>query len=177
MIRIETDRLYLQTVPLAGLAATAVKDRRVASRVISEQLPEEWFKDAWVFELRKKQWIENPRYAPWSIRAIVLKETGEVIGSMNCHHFPMPFKLGDDELLATEIGYSIFEEHRRKGYMFEAITGFLGWAKTEGLSGYVLSVAPTNEASHGLAWKLGATRIGQQIDEKDGPEDIFFCEI
>jgi [ribosomal protein S5]-alanine N-acetyltransferase len=177
MNRIETDRLILQVVPLAGLAATAAENRDAARKIISETLPEAWFDMAWVFALRQKQWIEDPHYAPWSMRAIALKSTGQIIGSMNCHHMPMSFKLDQDTILATEIGYTIFEPYRRQGYMFEALTGFLAWAKTTGLGGYVLSIAPTNEASHALAWKLGATRIGQQIDEKDGPEDIFFCEI
>ena len=40
----------------------------------------------------------------------------------------------------------------------------------------MLSIAPDNQASLGLARKLGARRIGEHVDEIDGPEDIFLFD-
>ncbi|MBC8038741.1 MAG: GNAT family N-acetyltransferase [Rhizobiales bacterium] len=177
MIDIQTERLNLRLVPLTGLAATAAKDRRAARRIIGEKLPEVWFDEAWVSELRLKQWTADPAYGPWSIRAIGFKTTGEIIGNMNCHHVPMPFVLHGETAIAVEMGYTIFEPWRRRGFALEAIRGFTKWAATQGLEAIVLSVSPENTASLGLTAKLGATKIGSKIDEINGPEDIYFARI
>src|SRR5258707_14589353 len=106
---IEPPRLILRLVPLVGLAATVAKDRDAARQILGDLLPEEWFEETWVTELRLKQWKENPGYGPWSIRAVALKETGQFIGKINCHHAPMPFLLRGETRLATELGYRIFD--------------------------------------------------------------------
>jgi [ribosomal protein S5]-alanine N-acetyltransferase len=177
VIHIETDRLFLRLVPLAGLASTAAGNIKATQGLVGEKLPEEWFEDSWVYKMRYDQWLEDPTYAPWSIRAIASKETGDIIGNMNCHHKPMPFLLNGKESLATELGYTIFEPWRRQGIAYEAITAFTAWAKTQGLESIILSIQPTNVASLALALKLGATQIGSQIDERDGPEDIYLFNI
>ena len=177
MIDIETKRLILRLVPLAGLAATAAKDRKAARDIIGTSLSEAWFDEAWVSELRLKQLQDDSAYAPWSIRAIALKQSGEIAGNMNCHHRPMPFIYDGETSLAVEIGYTIFAPWRRKGIAYEAITGFTAWAATQGVKRIVLSIAPQNAPSQALARKLGAIKIGHQIDEKDGPEDIFLAPV
>ena len=58
---IETERLVLKLVSLAGLAAIAAEDEEACSRIIGA-LPREWFEDAWVAELRPKSpclWAEG----------------------------------------------------------------------------------------------------------------------
>ena len=177
MIHIETHRLVLRIVPLAGLASTAAGNIKATQGLVGEKLPEEWFEDSWVYKLRHEQWLADPSYAPWSIRAIASRETGEIVGNMNCHHKPMPFVYNGKESLATEMGYTIFESYRRQGIAFEAITAFTAWARTDGLESVILSIQPTNVASLALARKLGAVQIGSQIDEKDGPEDIYLFNI
>lgn len=177
MIDIETERLVLRVVPLAGLAATAAKDAEAARRIIGGRLPDVWFDESWVSDLRLKQWTEDPAYGPWSIRAIGLKSTGDVVGAMNCHHKPMDFVHDGKASLAVEMGYTIYEPWRRKGIAFEAITGFNRWAAAQSVSNIILSISPDNEASLGLAAKLGAVKIGTQIDEIDGPEDIYLAPV
>jgi ribosomal-protein-alanine N-acetyltransferase len=176
VIHIETDRLILRLVPLAALASTAAGNIKATRGLIGEKLPEEWFDDSWVYKLRYDQWLADPTYGPWSIRAIASKETGDIVGSMNCHHKPMPFQLKGKEYLATEMGYTIFDAYRRQGIAFEAITAFIAWAKTQGLEGVILSIQPSNAPFLALALKLGATQIGSQIDERDGPEDIYYFD-
>ena len=155
MIHIETERLILRLVPLAGLASTAAGNIKATQGLVGEKLPEEWFDDSWVYKLRYDQWLADPTYAPWSIRAIASKETGEIVGSMNCHHQPMPFLLNGKERLATEMGYTIFEPYRRQGIAYEAITAFIAWAKTQGLEGVILSIQPTQCALAGACAKTG----------------------
>ena len=60
------------------------------------------------------------------------------------------------------------------GIALEASRGLIRWASTEHRVGsFVVSVSPQNTASLSLISKLGFRRVGSQIDEEDGPEDIF----
>jgi [ribosomal protein S5]-alanine N-acetyltransferase len=177
VIDIETDRLVLRLVPLAALASTAAEMVETTRSLIGDKLPLQWFAESWVYKTRYDQWIADPSFAPWSIRAVVLKATGEIVGNMNCHHKPMPFMRDGVTTLAVEMGYTIFTPWQRQGVAFEAIHGFIRWAKAEGLESIILSIQPSNVASNALAKKLGAIHIGSQMDERDGHEDIFIFPI
>ena len=177
MTDIETERLVLRLVPLAALASTAGLMVDLTQDLIGDKLPAEWFDESWVYKTRYEQWLADPAFAPWSVRAIALKATGQIVGNMNCHHKPMPFVLGGKTSMAVEIGYTIFAAWRRRGIAFEAIGGFLAWAKAEGLEGIILSIKPANSASIGLAEKFGAVQIGSQTDAHHGVEDIYFLTL
>jgi [ribosomal protein S5]-alanine N-acetyltransferase len=170
---IVTQRLVLRLVPLAALASTAAEMVDVTKGLIGDKLPNQWFDESWVFKTRYDQWVADPDFAPWSIRAIVLRDTGQIVGNMNCHHKPMTFALNGKTGLGVEMGYTIFEGWQRKGIAHEAVTGFVGWAKTQLLESVILSISPGNTASLALAKKLGAMQIGSQVDEHHGPEDIY----
>ncbi len=174
---IETDRLILRLVPLAGLAATAAKDAETTQRLIGLKLPDDWFEESWVSELRLNQWKDDPEYGPWSIRAIALKSTGQIVGNFNCHDRPRPFQFQDETGLAIEMGYTIFAPWRRQGIAFEMINAFMAHARQHNVRWVLLSISPENQPSLAFARKLGAEKIGSQIDEKDGPEDIFLIEL
>ena len=173
---IETERLVLRLVSLAGLAAIAAKDEEACSRIIGA-LPREWFEDAWVAELRLNQWKEDAAYAPWSIRAITLKSTGEIVGGINCHDQPRLMEHGGETGLAVEMGYSIYDPWRRNGYATETVQGLSRFAADHEVRWVKLSISPENQPSLRLAKKLGAKKIGSQIDGIDGPEDIYLFEI
>jgi ribosomal-protein-alanine N-acetyltransferase len=173
---IETDRLLLRLVPLSGLAAIAAKDEEACTRIIGK-LPQEWFEDAWVAELRLHQWEEDPAYAPWSIRAVILKSTGEIIGGINCHDQPRLMEHGGETGLSIEMGYTIYDPWRRNGYAYETIAGLGRFAAGQEVRWVKLSISPENQPSLQLAKKLGAEKIGSQIDEIDGLEDIYLFEI
>lgn len=175
MIDIETGRLILRLVPLAGLAATAAKNV-VAARQIIGNVPDVWFDEAWVSELRLNQWKSDPGYGPWSIRAITTKDTGDIVGNMNCHDQPRLFEYNGERGQAFEMGYTIFAPWRRQGFAYEAVTGLVAWASAQHVRWVLLSISPENLASKALAKKLGATQIGSQVDEQDGPEDIFLLD-
>ena len=177
MIDIETDRLMLRLVPLAGLAATAAKDAEACRRLIGRNLPSEWFEHAWVYEMRLNQWKDDPDYAPWSIRSIILKDTGDVVGSINCHDKPQAFEHEGESGQMIEMGYSIFEPYRRQGIAHEAILGLAGVARAKGVRFLRLSISPDNQASQALAKKLGAEKIGTQIDDIDGLEEVFLARL
>jgi RimJ/RimL family protein N-acetyltransferase len=176
VIDIESERLLLRLLPLSGLAATAAKDIEACRRIIGAKLHEDWFDEAWVFDLRLKQWKGDPSYAPWSIRAIALKETVEIIGNINCHEKPMAIEHGGETGLAVEMGYTIFPSWRGQGFAFEAIAALSAFARGHGVRWVRLSISPDNAASLALALKLNAIKIGSQIDERNGPEDVYLFE-
>lgn len=177
MSDIETGRLILRLLPEDALAATLAHDHARLEGLLGLAVPEVWFEEAWIAGLRLDQLRADPAFGPWSLRAMALKDTGEIIGSINCHHQPMPFAAQGETRLAIEIGYTIFAPWRQRGYGHEAVTAFAAWANRKGVESLVLSIAPANRASLALAQKLGAIKIGSQIDEKDGPEDIFLARI
>jgi RimJ/RimL family protein N-acetyltransferase len=173
---IETPRLFLRLVPLAGLEAIIAHDGKGIAREIGSPVPAIWFEEDWLAKMRLEQWQENAAYAPWSIRAIIEKSSGAVVGRLNCHREPMDFIHAEVAKPAVEIGYDIYDAFQRRGFAYEAVTGYFDWAKAQGVPRFVLSISPGNAASNALARKLGAFQIGSQIDEIDGPEDVFLVE-
>ena len=174
---IETARLVVRLVPLAGLAATENKDIKSAKLLIGATLTAEWFENAFWAGLRLRQWQDDPRYAPWSIRAIILKDIGTIVGSINCHDQPQPFEHAGETGLMIELGYTIFTPWRRCGIAAETFAGMADFARHANVRWVRLSVSPENAASLALAKKMGANKIGSQIDDIDGPEDVFLLEL
>jgi RimJ/RimL family protein N-acetyltransferase len=174
---IETDRLVLRLLPLEALHATIAGDRDAVTQHIKLNVPDDWLAESWIAQMRFEQWQDNPAYGPWSVRAIALRDTAEMIGYINCHAAPVPDLLEGRAPNGVEIGYMLFEPWRGQGFAYEAIRGFNRWAKRHGVDSVVLSISPRNRASLALAKKLAARKVGSHIDEKDGPEDIFVVPL
>jgi [ribosomal protein S5]-alanine N-acetyltransferase len=173
---IETQRLVLRLVPLQGLEATIAHDGATLDHLLRVAVPPVWFEHDWLAQWRLEQWQADAAYAPWSIRAIIERQSNSLIGAMNCHHGPMDFIHGDSTRPAVELGYDIYEGWRRKGYGYEAVSGFIDWAADRGVPRFILSIQPGNAASNALCRKLGGRQIGAHIDEVDGPEDIYMVD-
>ena len=154
---IETERLILRLVPLAGLAATAAGDLAACQRLIGARLTADWFTESWVAALRLDQWKQDPDYAPWSIRAIALKATGDIVGHINAHDKPQPLEHRGEVAPFIEFGYSVFPAWRRRGLAHEAIEGLCAYAAHHGVRFVRLSIAPDNVPSLALAAKLHKT--------------------
>jgi RimJ/RimL family protein N-acetyltransferase len=172
-VAITTARLSLDLVPLAALTSTARRDVPETCRLLNATLNPEWFEDDWVYAQRAAQCQAEPGFAPWSIRAIRLKATGEVVGHINFHHQPMPFRLADETLTAAEMGYTIFTPYRRNGYGFEAVTTLLTWARQQGVAAALLTIDPANTASLALAARLDARLLGPCGTTPEDPEQLF----
>jgi len=109
----------------------------------------------------------DPDGADWLLRGMVRRLDRALVGLINFHGPP-------DERGRAELGYTVFEEHRRQGYASEAAAAMIGWAQVRrGVAVFVVSVSPGNEPSLRLAASLGFERAGSQIDEVDGLEWIF----
>lgn len=105
---------------------------------------------------------------PYGDRAIVLKETGELVGS--CGYVPclMPFEQmpnfsyydssGKSGRATTEFGlfYAIFPSHQRKGYASEAAQAMIDYAFQHlGLKHIIATTDYDNDGSIGVMRKLG----------------------
>jgi RimJ/RimL family protein N-acetyltransferase len=110
----------------------------------------------------------DPDALPWLTRLMVLREGWEAVGSIGFHEPP---QAGRDWV---EVGYTVFPEHRRRGFAEEAVRGLFDWAfRDRGVHRFRASVGPLNEPSLNLVRKLGFEQTGVQIDEVDGEELVF----
>lgn len=170
-----TDRLVLRLLSPEALIATEAGRIDEAASLLDLTLPPDWSRVASVARRRIAQLPDCPQYLPWSVRAIALRGTNEAIGFVNFHELPQWHELAGREACA-EFGYTIFAPYRRQGYVEETVRALIDWARERGARHFIFSIAPDNAASRGLAEKLGARKIGVQIDEEDGPEEVLFLE-
>jgi len=120
---------------------------------------------------RVPQVKQDPALNKWFVRWIVLRESREIIGSTSFHGKP-------NELGMIEIGLGIDPQFHNQGFCFEALTGMWSWVcNQEGVKILRYTVSATNVASVALVNKFGFKHIGQQVDEVDGPEEIYELNV
>lgn len=138
-------------------------------------IPDEWLIETKFMQHKIDQCRNCPEYIPWCTRAIVLNET--MIGRIGFHEPPDSPHLRAHGPNTIEFGYSIFEAHRRQGYATEAVRALMLWAtRAAGIEQFVLSIGPGNTASQAIARRLGFTKVGEQIDDVDGLEEVFLSK-
>ncbi len=109
----------------------------------------------------------DPATNKWFVRWIVLKENREIIGSTSFHGVP-------DAQGMMEIGLGIETQYQNQGYAKEALLGMWRWVLTfPEVKTLRYTVSPENLASIAVIKYFGFDFKGQQIDEEDGPEDIY----
>ena len=95
----------------------------------------------------------------------------EIVGSISFHAPP-------DEVGMIEIGFGICEPCRNQGFGKEALLGMWTWVIDQpGVTTLRYTVSATNTPSMAIINSLGFEHIGQQIDEEDGPEEIFEMSV
>ena len=114
---------------------------------------------------------EQPELAKYLLRMIVLRVAGEIIGSSGFH-------AGPDADGMIEIGLGIEPSFRGQGYAQEALRGMWDWVVCDELVNTLrYTVSPDNAPSQAIIKKFGFHLVGLQIDEEDGPEDIFEMSV
>jgi ribosomal-protein-alanine N-acetyltransferase len=109
----------------------------------------------------------NPDALPWLTRLLVHRAEHTAVGHAGFHEPPGARGW-------AEVGYTVFPEHRRRGYAEEAVRGLFDWAHAEhGVGRFRASVGSWNQPSLGLLRKLGFKPVGTQVDEIDGEELVF----
>jgi [ribosomal protein S5]-alanine N-acetyltransferase len=176
MASIETTRLEL--VPLSPRFLTAIlAGRRVdAESALGLDVPDAWpdEHDVRFLRLRLRQVTEDPAREEWLPRAIALD--GLMVGHIGFHG--PPGVNGPQKPGALEVGYTVFEPFRRRGYATEAVEAILDWAREEhGVRHFVASIGPGNVPSLALVSRLGFRETGTQWDDEDGEELVFELEV
>jgi RimJ/RimL family protein N-acetyltransferase len=109
----------------------------------------------------------DPTLNKWFVRFIVLKENREIIGSTSFHGAP------DSEGM-VEIGLGIEPAFQGKGYAKESLQAMWSWAaNSPEVRTLRYTVSPDNLPSIAVIKYFGFDYKGQQMDDIDGPEDIY----
>lgn len=116
---------------------------------------------------RVPQVKEDPKKNKWCVRFVVLADSREIIGSISFHGEP-------DKDGMLEIGLGIEEAFQGRGFAKEALMGMWLWACNNSVVRQLrYTVSPDNLASIKVIEYFGFQFQGQQIDETDGPENIY----
>jgi RimJ/RimL family protein N-acetyltransferase len=158
----------------AVLRAMLAGNQNEAGELLGIATPAGWAIPRHAIDLRLSQLEANPELQPWLVKAISLREQGILVGDIGFHTKPGPEYLAELSPGGVEFGFGVVELYRRRGIAMEASEALMCWARdVHQVKRFVLSISPDNLPSLGLAAKLGFRKIGSQIDERDGPEDIF----
>ncbi len=174
---IMTPRLVLWRMPKAFLEASLRDDIVAARQFVDLNLYPEWFDEKSIIRIRLEDLKQDAAYSDWSLRAIGLRSTREMVGHIGFHSAPDPPYLRPWARDAIEFGYTVYEPFRACGYAQEAAAGLIRWARrASGVSRFVVTVSPENKASQAIAAKLGFRKIGEHLDEVDGLEEVLLLE-
>lgn len=155
MLTLTTERLQL--VPCSAEAARAIlDDRSYAERLIGAALhPAYPGGDIRSFLPYYAQQLENdPDMLGWGLWLTIHRADGLVIGDVG-------FKGKPDASGTVDIGYSVVEPYRRRGYTFEAARALRDWAFAQpGVTRLTGDCLPDNIGSARILQKLGMSRCG-----------------
>jgi RimJ/RimL family protein N-acetyltransferase len=179
MSPIRSERLELVSISPDFIDALLAERRSDAEATAALKLPDDWpdAHDTGFLRFRLRQMRERPEIQEWFVYAVVLPE-GErpMIGHAGFHGPPGVNAI--KALDAVEVGYSVFEPYRRRGYATEVVRALIDWASREhDIQRFIASISPENEPSLALASRLGFKHIGQHWDEEDGEELEFELRI
>ncbi len=170
---IETARLELHHISVHELIS------------LFETPEDDWIFEGKIFTNPHRELVDHPgplafrvpqvkldsRVNKWFVRWIVLKARREIIGSTSFHASP-------DAEGMIEIGVGINQNFQNQGYGFEALAAMWSWACTyPEVRTLRYTVSADNAASIALVNKFGFHHVGQQMDEIDGPEQIYELSI
>ena len=173
MTTIYTERLALLLLTPTFLDAAIRGDQAQAEQLLGVPIPAEWWPVSHYKYERLEQARRNPALEPWLERAIVLRSSPTMVGSIAFHMAPAPEPVRPLGPGGVEFGYTIFPPFRRQGYATEASAALMTWAQQQGVTRFILSISPQNQPSLRLAAHFGFVKIGEQMDEEDGLEEIY----
>lgn len=171
---VSSARLDLVPMSPAFYELCLAGERAAAAAELGAAIDDAWWASAplmrfWLGRLR-----DEPPVQPWLARAMVRRADRLMVGHIGFHGRPGMPHLGPYAPGGAELGYTVFEPHRRRGYAAEALAALMGWAaRDHAVPAFVLSIAPENVASQALARRFGFVKVGEQIDPEDGLEEIF----
>lgn len=109
----------------------------------------------------------NPEWAKYLLRVAVLRDNPIIIASIGFHDAPNATGM-------VEIGFGVDKAYQNLGYGQEALHGMWSWIIDDSqVKTLRYTVSPENKVSRHIIKKLGFNLVGEQIDEKDGLEQIY----
>ncbi|MCW3467070.1 GNAT family N-acetyltransferase [Chitinophaga nivalis] len=171
---ITTPRLVLRLMNKAVMESCLAGELAVAGNLLGAVIPPALLLHPSSLTYSLKALAHDPLYAPWSARAIILPDKGEMIGLIRFHGAP-----GDASLLkyaphAVEVGYEIYPPYRRQGYAKETLGAVMAWAQaTYDVHAFVASVSPSNIPSRQLVAGFGFVKTAEIMDDVDGLEYVY----
>ena len=103
----------------------------------------------------------------WFVRWLVLRSAREIVGSISFHNAP-----NRDGMV--EIGLGVNPDFQGRGYAKEALVGMWSWVVEQpGVTVLRYTVSRSNVASVKIIQGFEFVHTGVQIDEEDGPEEIY----
>jgi [ribosomal protein S5]-alanine N-acetyltransferase len=170
---IRSSRLDLRSMSPAFLEALLGGRRDDAEAILGARIPEEWpdEHDERFLRVRLEEMLADSEIQQWVVRGLVARRGRLMVGHAGFHG--PPGRNGLARPGAVEVGYTVFEPFRGRGYAAEAVVALFDWAEEQGVRDFVASVAPENEPSLAVVRKLGFVRTGEQWDDEDGRELVF----
>jgi RimJ/RimL family protein N-acetyltransferase len=166
---IATPRLVLVPLEPDAIRRLLTGDRAGAREIIGHDLPDEFPTDddrAGFLPIQLHRMDESPDQREWMARLMIARDHGQFVG--HCGFHGPPGAIG-----RAEIGYTVFAEHRGRGYAREAARALVEWAFAHGQREVYAAVSPHNAPSLAVVRALGFIQVGTQDDEVDGLELVF----
>lgn len=124
--------------------------------------------------MRLKDLHQDPAYLRWSLRAIIWRETGEMVGHIGFHTPPDPSYLtlerAGSKLVADLSQLAATRGGARNLQRLLPVRSGAGSTAIHSVD------RPDNQASTALARSLGFVELGQQVDGEEGPELLYRLE-
>jgi RimJ/RimL family protein N-acetyltransferase len=169
---IETERLTLLSLSVRFLRALSEQGQTEAQKLVDYCIPSNCLLSSHRQITHRINLIENdPAQHPWMYRAMITKEDPTMVGFISFHHKAPDPDLCDHSGFGVELGYTVEERYRRKGYAKESAIAVMEWANHEyGVQEFFLTISPKNRPSLAMAESMGFIPIGRHQDPTDGVE-------
>ena len=179
ILPIETDRLMLHSLGVEFLRSISKGSIEKAQGLVDYHVPQNCSLLGHRQIGRRLRMIEaDPCQHPWMYRAIVRKDDNMMIGFISFHHKAPDPDLSEYSELGAELGYTIEQEYRQRGYAKESAIGMMEWAYSNfGVRNFVLTISPGNHASLKMAESMNFAIVGEHDDQFDGLELVMKAEI
>jgi RimJ/RimL family protein N-acetyltransferase len=116
---------------------------------------------------RVPQVKEDASLNKWFVRWMVLRSSREIVGSISFHNAPNVDGM-------VEIGLGVNPDFQGRGFAKEALVGMWSWVVEQpGVTVLRYTVSKSNVASVRIIQGFEFAHVGVQIDETDGPEEIY----
>lgn len=162
-----SQRLELVSICADAAAALIAHDFLKASQLLGVNVPPDATSDLDdLLRARLETMRSDPSVVPWLARVMVMRNAERTVVGHCGFHGP-PRASGE-----VELGYTVNEPHRRRGYATEAVRALVDWAHREhGVTHFVASTTPDNVASLGVLRKLNFQKRSEHAGEV--PFELF----